>query len=113
MEIKHQPTINGLGLFATKKYTKNEVIYVLEGIVSEHPARETIHIGNNQHILDKYGMYMNHSFEPTTWINGKNVIAVRNIEIGEELTFNYNQTELKMANPFVVNGVMVCGKEKS
>lgn len=27
-------------------------------------------------------------------------------------TFNYNESEIKMASLFEVNGIMVCGREK-
>jgi hypothetical protein len=31
------------------------------------------------------------------------------IEIDDELFFNYNDTEINMANPFYVNDILVCG----
>ena len=52
---------------------------------------------------------MNHSFDPSCKIDGKNVVAVKNILIGDELCFNYNESETHMACPFEVNGVEVKG----
>jgi len=101
----------GKGLFATKKYTQDEILFFLEGPISSFPTRETIHIGRNRHICDDYGIYINHSFTPTIFINHIAVVALRNIEIGEELVFNYNENEINMASPFYVENILVSGKE--
>jgi len=59
MEVKDSMNVNGKGLFATKAYAKNELVYVLSGEIFDHPTRESIHIGNNKHIYDLHGMYIN------------------------------------------------------
>jgi len=110
MEIKFNQTLGEMALYATKNYSKDEVIHVLTGKIFDHPTRETIHVGDNVHIYDEYGIFMNHSFNPTTKINKYNVVALTDINSGDELTFNYNETEINMASPFVVDGVKVCGK---
>ena len=56
------------------------------------------------------GQFINHSFEPTTHICGYNVVALIDINISDEITFNYNDNEVTMAAPFTVNGQPVCGK---
>jgi hypothetical protein len=63
MEIKNSNQINGMGVFSTKEYKKNEVIFVLSGKISSKPTRESIHVGNNQHI-DDCCRYADHSFDP-------------------------------------------------
>ena len=73
--------------------------------------RETIYIGHNKHIYDQNGIYMNHSFNPTTYINKYDVVALNNINIDDELTFDYNKNEINMAAPFVVDGIIVSGKQ--
>ena len=110
MDVKFDIIINGKGLYATKKYMKGEVIRVLSGKEYRYPTRETIHIGNNRHIYDKYGIFINHSFMPSARIDYNNVIALRDIMINEEITFNYNDNEINMASPFYVNGKLVSGK---
>ena len=110
MEVKQNSL--GYGLYATKLYKMDEIVFKLDGEEYDHPTRETIYIGNNKHIYDKHGMYINHSFEPTTYINESCVIAKININEGDELTFNYNDNEIDMANPFYVDGQLVCGKNK-
>lgn len=110
MEVKHSEKINGLGLFATKQYKKDDIIFALKGEETNYPTRESIYVGNNTHVLDQMGQYINHSFEPTTHIQGYNVVALIDMNENCEITFNYNENELTMAAPFTVNGQAVCGK---
>jgi SET domain-containing protein len=109
MEVKNSKQIDGLGLFATKQYNKGTTIFVLKGQETNYPTRESIYVGNDTHILDQMGQYINHSFEPTTQIQGYNVVALIDINENDEITFNYNENELTMAAPFTVNGQQVCG----
>jgi hypothetical protein len=100
----------GKGLYATKKYLKDEIIHKLSGKIYDNPTRETIYIGNNKHIYDEYGIFINHSFTPTVYICETNVIALIDINENDEITFNYNDNEINMACPFTINGIAVCGK---
>ncbi len=111
MEIRNSILTNEKGLFSTKEYKKGEIIHILSGDIYDNPKRETIHIGNNKHIYDKYGIFINHSFNPNIYVNGCELIALCDIKNNDELLFNYNDTEINMANPFYVNGILVCGKE--
>ena len=112
MEIKECSRIGGgKGLFATKYYKRGEIVHTLSGAILYNPTKYSIHIGNNQHIEDIYGIYINHSFQPTVLISGKNVVAKYDINYGDEITFNYNESELSMASPFYTeHGDYVCGK---
>lgn len=101
----------GHGVFSTKKYTSGSTLrYLIDNIVSK-PTKESIRIGFNKHVIDKYGSYINHSFTPTTRIENNRLLAIKDIEIGEEITFNYNESEVKMACPFYVDGIEVSGKK--
>lgn len=111
MEIKLCPRLGEKGLYATKFYPKSSVVFLLNGKIFEHPTKYTIHIGNNKHIHDPQGIYMNHSFTPTTKIIGRNVIAINDINIGDEITFNYNVSEINMASPFYADGQLVSGSK--
>ena len=113
MEIKINPELNAKGLYSTKSYLKDEIVFTLAGQLYDHPTRETIYIGDNKHIYDEFGIFMNHSFTPSTYIDGYNVIALRDIKINDEITFNYNDSELKMANPFYVNNILVDGNDNN
>ena len=110
MKIKNSKITNEKGLFSTKEYKRGDVLYVLCGEIYNKPTRETIHIGNNKHIYDKFGIYINHSFNPNTYVNGRELTALCDIKINDEIFFNYNDTEINMANPFYDNNILVCGK---
>lgn len=99
------------GLFSMKKFNEGDVVFVLDGIIHDKPTRESIHVGNNVHIHDQHGAFINHSFEPSCKIEGRFIIAIKQISIGDEITFNYNESEINMANPFVANGIEVKGKQ--
>lgn len=90
----------GRGVFSKKKMSKNECIWTLEGLVQNAPTRTTIHIGNNEHVDDPFGIYFNHSFEPNCKIQNRNVIALRDIESDEHLTFDYTVSERIISTPF-------------
>jgi len=113
MEIKINPELNAKGLYSTKSYLKDEIVFTLAGQLYDHPTRETIYIGDNKHIYDEFGIFMNHSFTPSTRIDGHNVVALRDIKVNDEITFNYNDSELKMANPFYVNNILVDGNDNN
>jgi len=98
------------GLYSTRTYRAGEIVRKLEGELVFNPTRSSIHIGNGMHIIDEYGEYINHSFEPNIRIELNKMVAIRDIEQNEELTFNYNDTEINMANPFEADGIKVCGR---
>ena len=115
MDVRHCERIykeESKGLFSTQNFRKNDIIYTLEGLVLDNPTKFSIEIGENQHIIDEYGIFMNHSFEPTVKISGKNVIALSDLDKGIEICFNYNESETNMANPFLTDKGLVCGKNK-
>ena len=43
---------------------------------------------------------MNHSFEPNCIIKDNCIVALKSINEGDELTFNYNDNETKIVCPF-------------
>ena len=96
--------------YALKNYNEGDIIRKLEGKIVDTPTRESIHIGDNKHVIDAFGSFINHSFEPNTKIVGNNVIAIKDINQYEEITFNYNDSEINMACPFEVDNIKVCGK---
>lgn len=112
MEVRYLPNSSTeRGLFATQSYESGEVIHRLSGTELEYPTRESIHVGGNVHIVDPYGQFINHSFEPSCAIVGRFVVTLHGIVQGEEITFNYNSTEIDMASPFFTkDGKWVSGK---
>lgn len=112
IEIKNS-IIGEKGLFALRHFSQGQVVFVLDGQTFDHPTRESIHVGNGVHVHDEYGAYINHSFDPSTKITGRFVTAIKEINCGDEITFNYNESEINMASPFVVNGIIVKGVDTS
>lgn len=111
MEVKFNKELNAKGLYATKAYSKGETIFTLTGKTFDHPTRETIYVGNGVHIHDENGAFINHSFTPSMYVKSYELVAKVDMKEGDEITFDYNSSELGMANPFEVDGKMVCGSD--
>jgi hypothetical protein len=101
-----------LGVYATRTYKKNDTIHILEGKLSSSPSRNSIHIGYDMHVTDEYGSFINHSFEPNIRIDFNRLIAIRDINVYDEITFNYNDSELELAEPFEDDGNLVVGNKR-
>lgn len=102
-----------LGAFATKEFREGEVVHTLTGELLTKPTRKSIHIGHNMHVVDELGKYVNHSFEPNTRVHFNQLVAIKHIHEHDEITFNYNESEVNMAEPFEDSGIQVCGKQTS
>ena len=90
-----------MGLSTTQAFSKGQIVHVLEGDVLNYPTRTSIEIvAGLLHIEDKMGRYINHCFDPTCFIDGRNVVALRDLAPGDEITFDYNHNESNMACPF-------------
>jgi|688.fasta_scaffold988530_1 hypothetical protein len=99
-----------LGIYTTQSYKPNEILRVMSGKMLNIATQNSIHIGDNMHLEDEIGQYINHSFEPNIKIVGNKLVAIKYINMYEEITFNYNENELEMVCPFEDNGIKVCGK---
>ena len=102
------------GLFAEKSFNEGEIVTMLEGSTLDYPTRTSIQVGEDQHMESEIGGFMNHHCEPNckiivdSWhdvtlkLNGVEikVEAIQDIKEGDELTFNYNETEHSISNPF-------------
>lgn len=97
-----QEGVHGKGVFATGTFKKGEKLFDMNGEIVTHPTRTSIQIGKNKHIEDDIGIYVNHHCHPTAKVNQKKraLISIKNIEIGDEITFDYNQNEDQLATPF-------------
>jgi hypothetical protein len=99
------------GVYSSKIYKVGDVVRTLCGELNNYPTQKSIHIGNNVHVTDEYGQYINHSFDPNVRVVSNNLVAIKNININDEITFNYNDSEIEMHSPFMDNGIEVCGKK--
>ena len=102
--------INGMkGIYASDHYNNEDRICELEGPELPIADRYTIQIDKRVHlnVIEPY-RYMNHHCSPSVKIEGKIMTAIKDIEPGDEITFDYNTTEDVLACPF---DCKCCGKK--
>lgn len=99
--IQYSVRVGGNATFTSDPIKKGEIVKVLTGKIGKCRSRETIEIGPNEHIYDGYGAYMNHSSNPSVKIEGRNVVAIRDIKADEEINFDYRKNESAISYPFV------------
>jgi hypothetical protein len=99
-------------VMATRAIAAGAVICPITGTRTSRPTRWTLQVGVRAHIeadpaatleeqIERFPWrFLNHSCDPNARIAGLEVVALRPIEPGEELTFNYNSTEFDMVSPF-------------
>lgn len=94
--------INGMqGLFASKEYKLNEIICKIEGEIIGNPTRTSIQVTEEIHIDVKAPLaFINHSCFPNITIENYLIKAIRPIQIGDQICFNYNHNENVLANSF-------------
>jgi len=94
--------VQGNGIFTTVKIKKGDILFEMSGEIIARPTQTSIQIGKNKHIEDDIGVHVNHHCKPNSKVNRKNrtFISLRDIEPGEEITFDYNQNEDFLAVPF-------------
>lgn len=109
MEIKYCDRVKGKGLFTLGVYKTGDIVMILSGVIKSLPDKYSIEIGKDKHITDEQGIYINHSFEPSVKISKHNVMALREMKVGDEICFNYNNSESVMASPFYVGDILVSG----
>lgn len=94
----------GLGLFGQRRYRRGERVFVLAGKIHNWRSRSETDATLNENWFgigrDKWVepeppfMYVNHSCEPNLGISGqRDFVALRDIAVGEELTFDYAISE--------------------
>ena len=86
-------------LIAEKELYQGDVIHILKGDILSERSRTSIQVPDG-HIEDDLFKYANHSFNPNVAIDGYKVVALWDIEEGEEITFDYHTTESHIAFPF-------------
>lgn len=88
-------------------HAEGSVIYTLSPtLIGGEKTRTSIQVGKNKHVEDQIGMYINHSCSPSSRIDGMNVVAIKDIRAGEEITFDY-ASEGELSSPFTCN---CCGR---
>lgn len=102
IEIKKSNNVRGL--FAKTLIKKGSVIFHFEGIIGDdaHSNSESLQIDDNKFLEStlKFDDCLNHSCNPNCYIDWKNLnlVALRDIQGGEEISFDYNTAEYDLIN---------------
>jgi hypothetical protein len=104
-EVRRKKANGQNALFAMRSYKAGEVISNFSaGTISAEPTYLTVQVGTRKHItLDpEFLQYINHSCDPNVFFDTSSLelVALKPLHIGEELTFFYPSTEWKMTQRF-------------
>jgi hypothetical protein len=89
------------------------VVLELLGRIVDRPTRYSIQVSERLHLAPPRNVdrttgpdqfpwrFLNHACDPNAAISVGRLLALRAIDAGEEITFDYNTTEYEMAEPFV------------
>jgi SET domain-containing protein len=89
--IRKSP-IHGMGLFAVRRIGKGEIIGHLEGEYTDEDGMHVLWLDAHTsfHVTNDL-KYINHADEPNAcYYDDLSVVALRDIEAGEEITHDYN-----------------------
>lgn len=82
--------LHGRGLFAEKAFKRGERIGVFEGRLAWKNSSHVLWLGEVGLLVTNEMRFINHSPTPNSYVDGYGVCtALRAIEPGEEITFNY------------------------
>lgn len=99
--VLNDSSIHGVRLVAKRPFNSGELILPLLGKLTTQSYR-TIQIDISTHLKGPLIAFMNHSCSPTAIVDAQTLqlVAARELRIGEEITFFYPSTEWKMVRPF-------------
>ncbi len=110
--ISVKPSSAGSGVWCDEPVASGCLVLEFDGAVRPVPARFSVQVGMDEHVHpDDHAVaaqdrtrfqwrFLNHSCAPTCRVEGRRLVALRDLAAGEELTFDYNATEWSMAEPF-------------
>jgi hypothetical protein len=91
-------------LISKQAYKKGEVMCIMPSEnIMDKPNRYTVQIGRNKHTHVGKLAALNHSCDPNVILDTEKMVMIarRDIEKGEELSFFYPSTEWEMNAPFI------------
>lgn len=112
MSVQIIQTNHGFSLLAANTFLPGDCVLDLTGITKSTKDRYSIQISLDEHLhpFDELQgnpadcqtpwIYTNHSCNPNVVIRDRAYIALRNIQPGDDITFDYETTEVDMAEPF-------------
>ncbi|MDB4278933.1 SET domain-containing protein-lysine N-methyltransferase [Deltaproteobacteria bacterium] len=83
------------------------VLDLSASVMGDYPTRTSIVVGLGKHAEHPIGSFVNHSCEPSCAVLGEFIIALDNLPVGTEVTFDYMENEGPLASPFTCHD---CGK---
>jgi hypothetical protein len=103
--VRQNLTNDQKAFFAQMSYQPGDVIATFSaGKIMSEPTYLTVQVDVDKHIMlqPEHLQYINHSCDPNVFFDTytMQVIALRAIEEGNEMTFFYPSTEWDMAQPF-------------
>ncbi len=102
------------GLFSNQEYQAGELICEVIGDEIDAPTRTSLQLGNNKHIDVKAPvMYINHNCNANIILKNDTFVAKTLILKGDEITFDYNDSEEVLSDPFLCRdcGEMMKGRK--
>lgn len=94
----------GTGVFAKRAFRQGELVFVLTGLATSKRTRMTVQVGRDRHIEPSVlCAHVNHSCDPCAGIRDNasgtyDVIAMRQIAVGEEITIDYDTFESEIVS---------------
>jgi len=101
------------GVYALTSIAKGKLVYRMSpDDTLSVPTQTSVQIEEGVHIEDKVGKFLNHSCNPTCRVEYLSILALRDIEENEQITFNYLENELTITHPFQCHccGKLISGK---
>ncbi len=104
-EVRQRFSNNQNALYALQSFLPGEVIADFSaGTIAAEPTYLTVQVDIGKHITlqPEYLQYINHSCEPNVFFNTTTMqlVALKEIQKEEEMTFFYPSTEWEMVQPF-------------
>ena len=103
--VKQNSDTNQKALFAQQSFQPGEmIIEFFAGTIAAEPTYLTLQIDVGKHITmqPEFLQYINHSCAPNVFFDttAMQLVALKEIQKGEEMTFFYPSTEWEMIQPF-------------
>ncbi len=94
---------SGKRTVAACDFAEGDIVMFFDATIAPKQDMHTIQLEPELHVVSKKAKFVNHSCMPNTMVctTDKTFVAIRDIEEGEEITFNYNTTEYELSSPFL------------
>jgi hypothetical protein len=106
LEVRPSPD-RGTAAYVTRDVNAGELLGTLRGIRLPARTRYSIERDGDHYETGAPERYVNHACTPNAGWSGRELRALRSLQAGEEVTFDYTETESAFASPFLCR----CGSE--